>query len=366
MKNNLRNRLRARGGFTLVELVVVIAIMAILAGIGTVAYTGYITYTNEKLDEKLYNEILYAGNVGHYSDTSASGTITVTKDKAKAGGTDKEVVEQWMENAFGADWQDTVRLKTDKIKIENVPMPYGILNADQLEELSIYGKSNWVGKEEDLQASVVNVTQAFTGFLGSTGKSAQGALKQFLGSDEALKVFMDAYDLDENSSLTQFSNAVVLQVAKETAEKKEGLMKMLNGEDPGDDFDLSTLTSMALSYGVASGYANSAGSSTEFKTLYGQGISNYTDLENLFTKLQGETDEKGEYVKQPDSGYSAYLQATEKGYTADVKGYVATLCLLNDYAGTITNGDLANENLYSDAKITELLNTILSNQSRTN
>ena len=35
------------GGFTLIELIVVIAILGILAGVGTVAYTGYIKAANK-------------------------------------------------------------------------------------------------------------------------------------------------------------------------------------------------------------------------------------------------------------------------------------------------------------------------------
>lgn len=48
---------RRDGGFTLVELIVVIAILGILAGVGTVGYSGYIKKANLAADEVLLNSL---------------------------------------------------------------------------------------------------------------------------------------------------------------------------------------------------------------------------------------------------------------------------------------------------------------------
>ena len=55
MEKTVKKR-KCTGGFTLVELIVVIAILAILAGVGTVAYTGYITATRKGVDRTLVGE----------------------------------------------------------------------------------------------------------------------------------------------------------------------------------------------------------------------------------------------------------------------------------------------------------------------
>ena len=57
MKKQVGNKLRDSAGFTLVELIVVIAIIGILAGIGTVGYGGYVKKANEAADQQLLGEV---------------------------------------------------------------------------------------------------------------------------------------------------------------------------------------------------------------------------------------------------------------------------------------------------------------------
>ena len=69
----------ANDGFTLVELIVVIAIMGILSGIGTAGYSGYIKSANKNNDKVL------VGNIMRAIETGVNSTMYVSDDSFKMG-----------------------------------------------------------------------------------------------------------------------------------------------------------------------------------------------------------------------------------------------------------------------------------------
>ena len=103
---------RANGGFTLVELIVVIAILAILAGVGIPVYSGYITKANEQADRTLIGDVMRALEMQYYlSADSLTGPATVVL--TDVGATATGFAEEAMIAAFGAGYTTSATLKHD-------------------------------------------------------------------------------------------------------------------------------------------------------------------------------------------------------------------------------------------------------------
>lgn len=73
---------KKNGGFTLVELIVVIAILAILAGVALPAYSGYITKAKDAAAITELDAVATAVQAARATDTDAIEKITVGTDGA--------------------------------------------------------------------------------------------------------------------------------------------------------------------------------------------------------------------------------------------------------------------------------------------
>ena len=98
-------------GFTLVELIIVIAILAILSSVAVVGYSSYVAKANMQADKTMVADIINTLTLAYYSEEfSGVSAVILSSGNAKTEGDDSFVANA-LNAEYGSNWREQLKLK---------------------------------------------------------------------------------------------------------------------------------------------------------------------------------------------------------------------------------------------------------------
>ena len=277
-----------QSGFTLVELVVVIAIMGILAGVGSAAYSGYVKKANEAADLQLLGAVNTAFasasyDAGQYDGRPSGGAASLAEDgKVKKVISSVDRNGEFFQRYFSGNQDSRFKLYTNLAydratgtfhgavltaatdKDGNTVLHYSINGQDYeftatQEQLKAFRASTFGGKSMTMNALTGNVggmINALNSALG--GGTFLASVLQTAGmAPETLGIKPDENGNYSELDKQRLSNAALLLTASKTDENTaEKILKMFIPDDEGEAKPLNERASELLSLNMGETMSN--------------------------------------------------------------------------------------------------------------
>ena len=360
MKNNNK-------GFSLVELIVVIAIMAILAAVAVAGFSFYIPKAQQASDKQMIADIedilLYEGYAGAFEE-GESGYIVLSTNGVVNDIEADSALDIALKNAYGADYKTTLKLAYDGWVNDASILSWMVGTHDDgsgnavvnntYDELVNIGNSSFLtgNTTGELMTNVENLTTKLAGIVDGmdvAGKQAVYEKFSVEGSDyNALQIVLESNGYSDVTEVdtTTLSNLVVLAAAEE--------MKGTNTEDTGN---LSQMAQYVSLYSMYTAYAANDNSSQAYKDQYAslqtqiQQANDPYAIHDLLTSFNDNLGGNEDNNVQADAGWAAYEQAD---LSNDADAFAG---IMNAVASAdISKVDLQDANLFTQGSVNTVFN----------
>ena len=377
-------------GFTLVELIVVIAILGILAGVGTVGYSGYIKKANMSADQQTIAGVLQAFELASYGTghTGFGNGVIGYVDISKSGTTATDVTggNTFMDDAMKAMFGEysTLALKYGEWKDEGLDNAM----AGAQDYLPAVPESTYVQGigTKNLMGDVQNCTTAFSGFISAMtggGKAGVETLEKFLGDgtgsfakelEELGYIKGDDYNKVNKevlANMTVFGIAGNVAAGAESGTVFQDFGSMYNGGNY-KKIDTSIVSRSDALYQVANWYAatealvahvDNANVTKKFKDIDLTSNNPTTILDNMnqFSDyLSGEISSNSALKQNVDAYYDTST-GTSKA-EMDAAAYVGIMSTVSSLSGEYKNDTsmMNNSSLFTDGAVLNRVNSLVS------